>query len=651
MIKNLRISKKILIGLVPMVILLLGYLTYSLIKLNDTNKSLSIFKTQINQQATYGTSLFLLNNISRREQINQAYLASGQANLIDIIKLLEIDFSILNDEQLKYSASEQYETLNFISNKEQSYIHLVHEKLWPTAQKLQKVIEELNLDVGPNFKKLATNINNIGIQNNDINTIDLSAQLLINSVTARADFNEYITDGNNNALNNALLEITAAESVLDNFTDIMKSEDIYNYNTLLSELEKIKMLISKGQKHTETIMTTRKEAQNLSSSIINEMMSYQISQWRKLNYEAGTIQNFVKAFQWQSTVSLIISLILGITALVIISKLIIHSLNILLNRVSEISQGGGDLTKRVNIENKDETGELATSLNVFIGSIHEIIKNAQISSHNVIEKSKQNLTYATESSQLLKEQQENNQLVLSAVEQLAITSSEVAENSVLSSNAAEVTFSSLAEGIEIVDKSVQSVQQLNDQMEITSKVSQDLANETEAISKVLDVIKNMADQTNLLALNAAIEAARAGEAGRGFAVVADEIRTLANRTQTSTSEIDKSITRLQTESKRVLSSVSECYEYSAKSAEAADETQDVFAKVKTSVEQIHTMSISIAAASEEQSQVTTNIRQDMEKIFNSSESIAKSAQASQLASQDSTDSATQLNQVLTKFIV
>ena len=188
-------------------------------------------------------------------------------------------------------------------------------------------------------------------------------------------------------------------------------------------------------------------------------------------------------------------------------------------------------------------------------------------------------------------------------------------------------------------------------MENTSQICEQLEAETKAISKVLDVIKNMSEQTNLLALNAAIEAARAGEAGKGYADVAEEVRALANKTQASADEIDQSVMRLQKQSQRVVNSVNECYVFSEQSNDAAEHTKQTFNDVRKSVERIHSMSTSIATASEQQSQVTKSIRQDIEDMFSFSKSIAEAAMQSQNASKASTDSATELNQVLTKFVV
>ena len=650
MLNNLPISRKIIVGLLPMILLLLSYLSYSLLQISDVNHNLSLLKSHIDDQASNGTSLFLLNNISRREQLNQQYLISGQQQLLEIIQLLETDFTLLNEEQLKHAISER-DKIQQIAQKERAYVAVLRQALWPQTNELNELLEQYNNELGPRLEKLALIVRDLGLTRQDIQVTDIGSRLSASAISARAYFNQYIANKSQTSLERAKLEVIATSSALADFSAVMKQDSHYSYIQLAEYVGQLQQIMSTGEQLVSAIASARVQAEDLSNDILKSMLSQQITQWRFLYYEAGLIQAFMKTYQWQSAAMLVFALTAGIAVLLFISRTIVRSLSILLNRVSQISTGEGDLTKRVEVKSKDETGALANSVNHFIESIHNIVANAQRNSKLMIDKSEQNLANATQSSELLKEQQQKNLSVVSAVEQLSSASSDIAQSSVESNHSVEQTFTTLKQGTLVVEQSVDSVQQLNQKMATTSQIYEQLAAETKAISKVLDVIKNMSEQTNLLALNAAIEAARAGEAGKGFAVVAEEVRALANKTQASADEIDQSVMRLQKQSQRVVNSVNECYVFSEQSNDAAEHTKQTFNDVRKSVERIHSMSTSIATASEQQSQVPKSIRQDIEDMFSFSKSIAEAAMQSQNASKASTDSATELNQVLTKFVV
>lgn len=649
MLSNMRISKKIVLGMVPMIVLLLAYLGYSSFKLMEANGQLSSLKEHINEQASYGTSLFLLNNISRREQLNQQYLVSSNPQTLEIIGLLENEFSLLTSELAKNP--ENREMAEEVRGYEQLYVELLRTKLWTNADKLSELLEQYNHDVGPAFEGMALTVRDLGVQRKDMVTSDIGSRLAASAISARAYFNQFIANGSLSSLERANLEVLAAKTALSDFTAQMQQDTRLNHAKLLFSIGRIEELIAEGKVYVSSVGEYRSEAENMSNHIINNMLSNQIYQWRELDHQAGDILSFMNTYQLQSICVLLIAIAVGVGILMWISRSIVKTLNVLLQRVSEISQGEGDLTKRIEIQNRDETGMLAESLNHFIDAIHQIIKNAQHTSTGMIDKSARNLELATESSEQLKEQQSKNELIAIAIEQLAQSSNEVASSSAVSSQAVESTFDALKRGTGIVEQSVSSIHLLNREMQMTSEVSEALARESEEINKVLTVIKTMAEQTNLLALNAAIEAARAGEAGRGFAVVADEVRTLANRTQDSANEIEESIIRLQSESQRVVQSVSLCHEHAAVGAEASDQTQDIFNQVRMSVEEMQAMALSIASASEEQSQVTEKVKQDIDNVFSFSENIARSATNSQKTSKQSSESAQDLNGVLSKFVV
>jgi len=649
MLNNMRISKKIILGMLPMIILLLAYLGYSSFKLIEANTQLSSLKGHINQQASFGTSLFLLNNISRREQLNKEYLVTAKPQTQEIIGLLEEDFKLLTTELAK--KPDNREMVEEVTALERQYADILKTKLWVNSDQLNAILHEYNQDAGPELEDIAITVRDVGIQRNSLQITDIGSRLSASALSARAYFNQFIVNNSETSLQRAHLELLATKSALADYTFAMQDDPKLNYAALFLYVARIEGIFADAETYMKNVTQYRAEAETMSNFIIKNMLSNQIYQWRGLDQQTGDILAFMTSYKVQSIVVLLVSIAIGVAILFWISRQIVNSLNILLARVSEISQGEGDLTKRIEVQGRDETGLLAESLNHFIDSIHNIIKSAQMSSSGMIDNSAKTLALATESSEQLKEQQAKNEFIAIAIEQLAEASNEVASSSSTSSNAVESTFDALQRGSGIVDKSVSSIRLLNQEMQMTSKVTEDLARESEEINKVLSVIKTMAEQTNLLALNAAIEAARAGEAGRGFAVVADEVRTLANRTQDSANEIEESITRLQAESQKVVQSVALCHEHAAAGAETSDQTQDIFNQVRLSVEEMQAMSVSIAAAAEEQSQVTDKIKLDIENVFSFSKNIAESASNSQKTSQESSQSAESLNNLLRKFAV
>lgn len=649
MFQNFPIRKKVIMGLAPMILLLLAYSLFSFYQLTNANNKLNVLGGYIHEQAQYGTSLFLLNNISRREQLNQQYLVTESQQTAEIVALLERDFSLLVEELARHSQNNQY--VDGVIKKEQQYSNLIHQQLWQHKQALSQLVNEYNDITAPKFEIISTRIRDSGVRENNLQVADIGGRLSIAALSSRAYFNEYVSTGDEAIFQRIEEEIAVTKKVLNEFSTSMQNNDDYAFSELTTLLGQMQKQFEEGRILTTKLVTTRSKVVSLSSEIIKDMLGAQIHQWRFLDFQTQQISKFMDEHQWQSIVALAMTTILGAAILLWIAKMIVNSIQTLVNRVSEISEGEGDLTKRIEINAQDETGSLATLLNRFISSIHDIIRNAQNTASEVIDRSAQNLAHATESSQLLQEQQNKNVIIAEAINHLSKSSNEIARNTIDSNSAVENTFQALSKGAGIVNRSVQASKEMQNQMHIVSQVSSALAEETEEIVKFLVVIKNMTEQTNLLALNAAIEAARAGEAGRGFAVVADEVRTLATKTQASASEIEQSIDNLQTESGRVVLAVNKCKVCAEDGAQATHDTQEIFAQVQGAVEKMQAMSTSIASASEEQSLVTTKIKEDIDNVFKFSDSISLSAKASQNASKWSSDTVTKLNQVLTRFVV
>ncbi|PSW21837.1 PAS domain S-box protein [Photobacterium sanctipauli] len=201
-----------------------------------------------------------------------------------------------------------------------------------------------------------------------------------------------------------------------------------------------------------------------------------------------------------------------------------------------------------------------------------------------------------------------------AIDQMSATVKEVADNA---TNASEMTVKAqnVANSGQIrVEETISSVSALHKELDDSKQVINALSESSRQIEGILDVIGTIADQTNLLALNAAIEAARAGEAGRGFAVVADEVRSLAQKTQSSTGEIHKMISELQDIAGRAVAAVERGGEQSEHCRQQALMMGEQLQEINHVLDDVTDSSLQIAAAVEQQAGVSANIAEHIQKI-------------------------------------
>ena len=198
-------------------------------------------------------------------------------------------------------------------------------------------------------------------------------------------------------------------------------------------------------------------------------------------------------------------------------------------------------------------------------------------------------------------------------------------------------------------KTVDAIQTMTHDVQSTAQMIEGLAAQGRDIGKVLDVIRAIAEQTNLLALNAAIEAARAGEAGRGFAVVADEVRALAHRTQQSTREIEQMIGRVRGDTDSVVLSMHDNSQRVADTLTIAEQAGLALAEITRAMEQIHERNLVIASASEEQAQVAREVDRNLLNIRDLSLESADASTRTSATSQELSQLATGLQNLVVRF--
>jgi methyl-accepting chemotaxis protein len=358
------------------------------------------------------------------------------------------------------------------------------------------------------------------------------------------------------------------------------------------------------------------------SGVIAELVSLQITVAEEEKNRVHDIySDSIFLFLSLVTIAIISSIILGIW----VNRSVMNPISDMLRNLKLIRQKS-DLTVTFKTFNDDELGQISTNLTEVIAHLRGIINSIATAASTIGTSAVELNKFTQGNNQRMQRQQAETEQTATAMNQMTATVAEVAQSASAAADSAKNADENAANGNLIVQQSINSMSQLAVQMEKTANVITHLSNESQNIGRVLDVIKSIAEQTNLLALNAAIEAARAGEQGRGFAVVADEVRTLAQRTQSSTQEIESMIATLQQGVKEAVSAmgtgIGQVSEANSKANLAGGALQEIVA----SVDNITQLNTHIATAAEEQSSVAESINRSIIEISDITKHSTQSAQ-------------------------
>ena len=327
------------------------------------------------------------------------------------------------------------------------------------------------------------------------------------------------------------------------------------------------------------------------------------------------------------------ALLLSLLAAVVITRQITQPLQETLEIARRIADG--DLTSDARITRRDELGVLQQGIQDMAGTLRELIGRIRDSATQIASSAEELSVVTEQTSTGVGKQKTETDQVATAMHEMSATVQDVARNAELAARAANEADNQARDGDRVVNEVVAQIERLAGEVNRSTEAMAQLEHESNKIGSVMDVIKAVAEQTNLLALNAAIEAARAGEAGRGFAVVADEVRTLAQRTQQSTEEIEELVAGLQNGTQRVASSLHSSHSLAGSSVELTRKAGAALGSINKGVSNIQSMNQQIAAAAEQQSVVA-------EQISRSVISVRDVTEQTTVASQEIAKSSTEL---------
>ncbi len=406
--------------------------------------------------------------------------------------------------------------------------------------------------------------------------------------------------------------------------------------------------------HKRSQLTANQQAKSMLKSVeentkqVNKILDKQVNLANKTTMEASElVKDSVSSGKTQTAIIVAVSILIAI----IITRFTLISITRPLARVNDMLNivASGDLSRKLDESGQDEFAQLANNCNLLIDSLRNLIEGIVNRSSQLAAAAEQTSAVTAESTTAIEEQRNQVEQAASATTEMSSTSQSVLSSA--NDALGEIKHADdEAERVKIIsERNRNTIQQLAGEVESAAQVINQLQQDSASIGSILDVIRGIAEQTNLLALNAAIEAARAGEQGRGFAVVADEVRTLASRTQESTSEIQTMIEALQLGAGKAVTVMDAGQSKAADCVNQSEEADKALETITHAVHEAFDRSSQIATAAEEQSVVAHEISENLESIVAIAEQTTAGSQQTAASSSEVAKLSEELQQSVQEF--
>jgi len=368
-----------------------------------------------------------------------------------------------------------------------------------------------------------------------------------------------------------------------------------------------------------------------------EMREY-INQLEEINLDIANQleKQSEKSYLKQTLLSItviIIGILFGVFLIWLISDSVTKPVKNVVDIIKNIAEGDGDLTSRINIQSKDEIGDMAQWFNTFVDKLHEIVSSVKYTSEQVATSTNEINTTSAQFAAGAEEQMEQTEEVAASIQEMTtaiVTNTEKAKETY---DLAEQSTNTVNKGQQIMQETMTGMNEIVDSVTHIGTSVDSFIDHATMIEGIIQVINDIATQTNMLALNASIEAVKAGESGKGFSVVANEVQLLVDQTKNSTKKIEEIISSIQNDVENISTSMNDVYKVVEKgknktmdTAKAFQEINQFVSKTREKVELITEISEEQTMGAREISTAVTSISTVNKQSASGSEHLAQATE-------------------------